>query len=541
MSKSRLSGMPRKIRTPVPQEVRNKLLVYCKHECCVCNARIGRNEIHHINGDPSDNREENLVPLCPNCHSQADDGLFKEKELLMYKEAKIKKVGIKALLEQKEIPPKKFTDLFSMKLDELTKSLEALERRPYISEVNDKIDELIMLLKERIEKWDVPSVRYGTRELFLKLYKYSREEKIRTNLYAIFKDLFRFAYSQRKHILGNMILVFYFIWLKTWTSDYDIDKAEKCCDILLRLGSDFLDKDLIIAKDCLNQIDNAAGDMFEPEILSREIIFGAIVAKKKNENKEMNEFFKTIVNYIRWNDEYACDEGDFSYLLGGLDYAESIQNEYGVDIKELKKDYMLPIVQQHMNEKIDGYVGYLTSEEYDKTYREFEVEELVKLILSFERINPKVSDEINERIKKAKNKDLEREFNEIIRQNNFLRKVFRGSKMITTLKELINFLKESSDLSNLGVGITTYGPSWIDFQSKLNDRDKEDLKKLAKKWKISDDSEFEIEDTRMSFLMDSIVYIEKKNRMERLILFLEDINKRFKVKSITTGISFYFR
>lgn len=537
MSKNRLFGMPRKIRTLVPQEVRNKLLVYCKHECCICDARIGRNEIHHINGDPSDNREENLIPLCPNCHSQAEGGIFKEKELLMYKEAKIKKIGIKALLEQKDTPPRKFTDLFSMKLNEITKSLEG---KLYLK-LDDEIDELIKLLKEQIEKWDVPSVRYGTRELFLKLYEYSGKNKILTNLYTIFKDLFRFAYYQRKHILGNMIGVFFRVWLETWTSDYDIEKAEKSCDILLRLGLDFLDKDLSVAKDCLNQIDNAAGDMFEPEILSREIIFGAIVLMEKNENKEMDNFFNKIIDYIKWNDKYAWDAEYFSYLLDGLDYAEFIQNEYGVDIKELKKDYMLPIVQQHMNEKIDGYVGYLISEEYDKTYREFEVEELAKLILSFERINPKVSDEINERIKKAKNKDLEREFNEIIGQNNFLKKVFRGSKMITTLKELVNFLKESSDLSNLGVGITTYGLSWIDFQSKLNDRDKEDLKKLAEKWKIIDDSEFEIEDTRMSFLMDSIVYIEKKNRMERLILFLEDINKRFKVKSITTGISFYFR
>ena len=194
-----------------------------------------------------------------------------------------------------------------------------------------------------------------------------------------------------------------------------------------------------------------------------------------------------------------------------------------------------------MDELIDGYVEYLASEEYDRAYREFEVEKLAELILSFERVNPKIPDEINEKIKKSKNKELEREFNDIIKQNNFLEKVFRGSKMIITLKELINFLKESSDISNLGVGITTYGLSWIEFQSKLNDKDKEDLKKLAAKWKIIDDSEFEIEDNRMSFLMDSVVYIEKRERMERLILFLEDIDKRFKVKNITTGISFHFR
>lgn len=28
--------------------------------------------IHHVNGDGQDNRLENLVFLCPNCHSQTD-------------------------------------------------------------------------------------------------------------------------------------------------------------------------------------------------------------------------------------------------------------------------------------------------------------------------------------------------------------------------------------------------------------------------------------------------------------------------------------
>ena len=29
-------------------------------------------QLHHVNGDGSDNRLENIVFLCPNCHSQTD-------------------------------------------------------------------------------------------------------------------------------------------------------------------------------------------------------------------------------------------------------------------------------------------------------------------------------------------------------------------------------------------------------------------------------------------------------------------------------------
>ena len=47
-----------------------------KCECCGLTEWLGQPialELHHINGITTDNRLENLVILCPNCHAQTDN------------------------------------------------------------------------------------------------------------------------------------------------------------------------------------------------------------------------------------------------------------------------------------------------------------------------------------------------------------------------------------------------------------------------------------------------------------------------------------
>lgn len=55
-------------------------------ECCGLTEWLGKPiklELHHINGNHSNNKLENLQLLCPNCHSYTDN--FKSKNIKHYK------------------------------------------------------------------------------------------------------------------------------------------------------------------------------------------------------------------------------------------------------------------------------------------------------------------------------------------------------------------------------------------------------------------------------------------------------------------------
>ena len=57
-------------RTVAYQRLRRRILDETGWRCAECG-RAGRLELHHVNGDPTDDRPANLRPLCRPCHFAA--------------------------------------------------------------------------------------------------------------------------------------------------------------------------------------------------------------------------------------------------------------------------------------------------------------------------------------------------------------------------------------------------------------------------------------------------------------------------------------
>ena len=62
-------------RLPIPEEIRARLLLWSARHCCFCGKPCRMNiEIHHIDGNRTNNEIDNLVPLCFDCHGELSRG-----------------------------------------------------------------------------------------------------------------------------------------------------------------------------------------------------------------------------------------------------------------------------------------------------------------------------------------------------------------------------------------------------------------------------------------------------------------------------------
>ena len=75
-----------KPRIRIPTQLRRDLLVECGHKCSIHNCREMNNlEAHHINSNPSDNKLENIIMICPTHHSMCERGTIDRKACKQYK------------------------------------------------------------------------------------------------------------------------------------------------------------------------------------------------------------------------------------------------------------------------------------------------------------------------------------------------------------------------------------------------------------------------------------------------------------------------
>ena len=93
-----------------------------KCEKCGCTSWNGKQislQLHHVNGNPADNRLENLQILCPNCHSQTDNYCGRN----VPKNGKVKRYYCKNCLKEIEKTPSGLCDECYQKMIDKSLSL----------------------------------------------------------------------------------------------------------------------------------------------------------------------------------------------------------------------------------------------------------------------------------------------------------------------------------------------------------------------------------------------------------------------------------
>lgn len=72
----------RKKRSFVSQKIRSLLQKEINSQCPFCsNSDVGHFQVHHIDENPSNNNIDNLIMLCPNCHSKVTKNDIESNEV----------------------------------------------------------------------------------------------------------------------------------------------------------------------------------------------------------------------------------------------------------------------------------------------------------------------------------------------------------------------------------------------------------------------------------------------------------------------------
>src|SRR5215208_5363340 len=75
------------VRPPIPAEIRRRVLVEAGHRCAIPTCREIEVEVHHIIpwSECKAHEYDNLIALCPTCHSRVTKGKIDRKSVRLYK------------------------------------------------------------------------------------------------------------------------------------------------------------------------------------------------------------------------------------------------------------------------------------------------------------------------------------------------------------------------------------------------------------------------------------------------------------------------
>ena len=121
-----------KRRARIPKGVKDKILVACRHCCCICHKHA--TQINHIDGDRSNWNFDNLIPLCPSCHGKVHTNYqmtqgYTTSQLKMYRDEWIQTCQILRVVAAAQNVAGDQTLEFRMTIKSLDRRVRGLEER----------------------------------------------------------------------------------------------------------------------------------------------------------------------------------------------------------------------------------------------------------------------------------------------------------------------------------------------------------------------------------------------------------------------------
>lgn len=333
-----------------------------------------------------------------------------------------------------------FKIAFAAKINEC---LDLIEVSKYSSNITEKYDELLLMIKKEIDAWNKENFCFAIRESFINFYPYF--DKLNFTFEGL-KELFVYAHNMRKRfaidIIGELVGILFDATMK---EEENKVMADGCSALLLDISIGFIEKDFDITELYFLTVDDMAEDnMTSRRLLSMMIVMGAKITQSKNKTKRIKNFVDQIIRSLEYDDMEPWDMNYFSYLLDSYKYLyeeirenKDIEEKYDISLSKFYDKYIIKIIERNKNHFIEEFVSYLEEtsleDEWDKTSGIESTEKwLDGALKGYARLYPNLLEELSYKLREKMLKTRKNEFNRIlIELNGFssghLRQVISGA------------------------------------------------------------------------------------------------------------------